>query len=250
MVTSILIAVVAPTGSLFSQESNGRRNGGSRITLTWSDDVTPQVVIDEIACWGSKGYYGGGGGGSYSGQTKQLVYDAPCGGHPVRHVKIAIYASGCKSQKFDLDPKGSDVTKKLQCDPLPNVTIRGFVPPDEMPRVLLDQGPVLRQLNIFGELETGWMSDFLLGASNRHVEHIKLGTIGVLDPAGNGEFEITLPDFSRDPSFSSYAASGRTYGIVKLTLGSFGTLVPLDSLEPGIRIEGEYPYGVVFRVLR
>jgi hypothetical protein len=108
--------------------------------------------------------------------------------------------------------------------------------------VPLDQGPVLRQLEIFADLETGWMRDFLYGPSEHNEENISLKTVGVIDPARNGDFEITVPDFSRDPSFASYAASGRNYGLIKLRLYdansgmNLGTIVPLDGLEPGLKV--------------
>jgi hypothetical protein len=122
--------------------------------------------------------------------------------------------------------------------------------------VPFDRGPVLRQLDILADLETGWIRDFLYGPSEHNEEHISLRTVGVIDPARNGDFEITVPDFSRDPSFSSYAASGRNYGLIKFRLwyrmsgANLGSLVPLDSVEPGLKVEPEYPYVVVFRVVR
>lgn len=221
-----------------------------RVTFTWPEDATPQTIIYR---WGSSSGCGGGSGG------KQFILGGLCGYGPMRHAKVAIYASGCQSKKYDLDLPASEITKTLQCDPLPNKTLRGFIlfiPPDQIPRVPLDQGPVLRQLDIFADLETGWMRDFLSGPSEHNEEPINLRTVGVIDLARNGEFEITIPDFSRDPSYSSYAASGRNYGLIKFRLYdetsgmNLGTIVPLDSLEPGLEVKPEYADTVVFKVVR
>lgn len=256
MVASILFAVIAATGSSLSQESSGRTKSVPRATFTWPDDATPQIVIYEVAAWNSNGSCGGGSSGSYSGQGKQVVVGALCGTGSVQHANLAIYASGCQSKRFYLDLTGSVVSERLQCDPLPNKTLRGFIPPDQIPRVPLDQGPVLRQLEIFADLETGWMRDFLYGPSEHNEENISLKTVGVIDPARNGDFEITVPDFSRDPSFASYAASGRNYGLIKLRLYdansgmNLGTIVPLDGLEPGLKVQPEYADTVVFKVVR
>ena len=222
-----------------------------RVTFTWPDDATPQTVIYE---WGNG--WCGGSSGSYNGQGKQFIVGGLCGYGPMRHAKLAIYASGCQSQKFDLDLPASEVTKALRCDPLPDETLRGFIPPDQIPRVRLNQGPVLRQLDISADLETTWMHDFLYGALDHIVEHISLNKVGVLDPARNGDFEITIPAFSHDPSYTSYAASGRSYGLIKFQLrdplsgARLGGLVPVDSFEPGLNVEGEYPYIVMFKVVR
>jgi len=100
------------------------------------------------------------------------------------------------------------------------------------------------------------MRDFLYSPSEHNEEGISLRTVGVIDPARNGDFEITVPDFSSDPSFGSYAAAGRKYGVIKLRLwdrmggGNLGSLVPLDSLEPGLEVVTEYPETVVFKVVR
>jgi len=221
-----------------------------RVTFTWREDATPQTTIYE---WRSSGYGCGGGGGGGGGQ---YILGGLCGDGPIRHAKVAIYASGCQSEKLDFDLPASEITKTLQCEPLPNQTLRGFIPPDQIPRVPLDQGPVLRPLEIFADLETRWMHEFLNGPSKYNEDHVSLRTVGVIDPARNGDFEITIPDFSSDPSFSSYAASGRNYGLIKFRLYektsgmNLGTIVPIDSLEPGLKVEAEYPDTVVFKVVR
>ena len=100
-------------------------------------------------------------------------------------------------------------------------------------------------------LETGWRNDFLNGTRGHNKESIALGIVGVIDPAKHGDFAITIPDFSRDPSYSSYSGSGRNYGLIKLRLmgegWNLGTIVPLEGLEPGLKIESEYPDTVVFK---
>lgn len=100
------------------------------------------------------------------------------------------------------------------------------------------------------------MRDFLYGPAEQNEQFVSLETVGVIDPAKNGDFEITVPDFSSDPSFVSYAAAGRKYGMIKLRLwdrmsgANLGSLVPLDSLEPGLEVVPEYADIVVFKVVR
>lgn len=106
-----------------------------RVTFAWPDDATPQTVISESSFWDGNRLCGGGSTGSYSGQGMPFVVSGLCPSGPARHARLAIYASGCRSQKFDLDLTGSEVSERLRCDPLPNKTVRGFIPPDQIPRV-------------------------------------------------------------------------------------------------------------------
>lgn len=212
-----------------------------RIAFTWLHGRTPQDVTYK---WASDGGCAGTGGDPF-------ILGGLCAGGLIRHAKVAIYAPGCESMKFDLDLPSSETTKTIECSPLPNKTLRGFIPPDRIPRVPLDGGLVLRELQVSAYLETGWRNDFLDGPREHNEESIALGIVGVIDPAKHGDFEITIPDFSRDPSYSSYSGSGRNHGLIKLRLMgegcNLGTIVPLEGLEPGLTIESEYPDTVVFK---
>lgn len=213
-----------------------------RVAFTWLHGRTPQDVIYK---WASDGGCGGSGGNPF-------ILGGLCAGGLIHHAKVAMYASGCESKKFDLDLPSSEVTKTIECSPLPNKTLRGFIPPDQIPRMYLNQDWVLREVQVSAYLETGWMNDFLNGPGKHNEDTIALRIVGVIDPAKHGNFEITIPDFSRDPSYISYSASGRNYGLIKFRLvdetgRDRGAIVPLDGLEPGLRIEPEYPDTVVFK---
>jgi len=84
---------------------------------------------------------------------------------------------------------------------------------------------------------------------------IPLGTLGQIDPAQNGAFEITFPDFTRDPVFDKFV-SGVKFGVIQLALQekkigrTLATITANDALEFGLNVQAEYRDPVIFAAVR
>ena len=82
---------------------------------------------------------------------------------------------------------------------------------------------------------------------------MRLGTIGQLDPLDGGNFDITMPDFTRDPVFEKFA---RDFGVIQLSLKekqidhTVVTIKAADAPELGLKIQSEYREPVVFTRIR
>jgi hypothetical protein len=162
-----------------------------------------------------------------------------------------------------LELQGSVIDQLFECDQLPMKTVHGLIAPDQIPHSLV---PGDKTLDIVAELEANWMCAFFLkqesnsftGSSGSCIlSSIKLGTVGVLDPANNGNFEIIIPDFSSDPSYAdSSAASGHHFEIIELSLCDHLTqrplrgIMPKGSSESGLKVEPDYPDPVMFIAVR
>lgn len=78
--------------------------------------------------------------------------------------------------------------------------------------------------------------------------------MGKLDPADNGNFELTVPDFTRDPMFN---ANSSDFGFLILSLedervgSEIAVIAPTESHNDlhGLEIEADYPDPVVFTAI-
>jgi hypothetical protein len=172
------------------------------------------------------------------------------------NTKVVMYSRGCEFKTYDLDLVGdADVEKRFRCDPLPTHTLHGFIPPGELPSTIYKQ--VEKRIDIVGKLEADWMFSFftqptqggfagsILGGFS-----VPLGVIGTIDPDEQGKFEITIPDFTRDPIFAKWKTQ---FGVIETGLrdkkvgASLGTIKPKDtSSRPGLNVQADYPDPVVF----
>lgn len=175
--------------------------------------------------------------------------------------KLIVYVPSCKIQTYTLDLRGTaDIVESFACDSLPQVTIHGFIPPQEIPHTIIAKN----KFDIVGEFESGAMCEFLL---TRHYGNtiiaagvcqespIEIGKVGELDPAGGGRFDITVPDFARDPFLTGRreASTDTNPGTVGLTLHEqrldrpSGVIVPVgDKVIEGLQVRNEYPNPVTF----
>jgi hypothetical protein len=197
---------------------------------------------------------------------RRYVIDARIGVKPAQHAKIVVYAPGCQFKAYTIDfDAASDVSEHFQCDSLPSKTVHGFLPPAQIPSSIF---PAEKTLVISGELEPEWVCDFFLQqrrgaaiiiAGSCLSAGIPLGKIGDLDPADGGAFEITIPDFTRDPLFNSTGEVPRfgNFGVILLGLRDkkigriVGGIKPENAgPESGLDIENDYPNPVNFTTLR
>jgi hypothetical protein len=197
---------------------------------------------------------------------RQYAIDARVGVKPAQHAKIVVYAPGCQFKAYTLDlDRVSNTSAQFECDSLPSKTVHGFLPPAQIPSSAISAE---KEFAISGELEPDWVCSFFLrqrrgaaiieGGSCLGVG-IPLGRVGDLDPGKGGAFEITIPDFARDPLFNGTndVPQVDNFGAIQLVLQDKKIGLPLGVIKPenagsesGLNIEGEYPNPVKFTTLR
>ena len=118
-----------------------------------------------------------------------------------------------------------------------------------------------KRLVISGELEPDWMCDFFLQPDGGSCLSggLPLGEVGDLNPANKGAFEITIPDFARDPTFKGAGDVARAgdFGVIELTLLDRTIKRPVGGIQPenaapktGLRVESDYPNPIKFTRVR
>jgi hypothetical protein len=135
-----------------------------------------------------------------------------------------------------------------QCDSLASKTVHGFLPPAQKPSSAF---PAERKLVISGELEPDWVCNFFLQqrrgaaiiiAGSCLSAGIPLGKIGDLDPMDGGAFEMTIPDFTRDPLFNCTGDVPR--------FGTFGEIVPCPAGQEDRPFFGDHQAGEYWTRIR
>jgi hypothetical protein len=255
---SLLVTVAAGVCG-FTQEA-GNAVLGPRIVINLPDNIPPEVVWVRYTLYGPEGSGGRiSRGDTLKAESNSRHYiSALFGGAPAQHAKVVIYASGCRFATYDLDVGSvSDITEQFQCDPLPTKTVHGFLRPDEIPTNI---DPAEKKLDIAGYLDGGWVCDFFLQLRRESTiieagsclgSDIPLGTLGELDLARKGIFEITIPDFTCDPVLGRFARQGE-FGVIELALKekrigrSLGTIKADNSPKLGLNVQDKYLDPVIF----
>jgi len=59
------------------------------------------------------------------------------------------------------------------------------------------------KIDVVGDLDADWICSFFLQPTGGSClgSDVPLGILGTVDPADKGKFELTIPDFGRDPAF-------------------------------------------------
>ena len=258
----LLIVVVVATGFAFTQDIGTTASPLPRILI----ELTGNIPSDAV--WIRYILTGPGSGGAVvrpEPNRKRYVIDARIEGEPAQHAKIVAYAPGCQFKTYTIDFDGApDVSKRFECDPLPGKTIHGFLPPAQIPSSISAE----KKLEISGELEPDWVCNFLL--EQRHgtaivragsclSAPIPLGSVGELDPENGGAFEITLPDFARDPLLKGAGdvSPFGNFGTIELVLRDSKIGRALRSIKPesagpdsDLKIQSEYTNPVKFTTVR
>jgi hypothetical protein len=258
----LLIAVVITTLVSFAQGARDQSSPHAKITVSLPDNIPSETVTIRYLLIGTDGT-GASGSVKPEAGVRSYTIEAVMGGIPARQAKLVMYAPGCQSKSLKLDLQGSVVEQLFECDQLPTKIVHGFISPGQIPHGLV---PGENTLDIVAELEANWICNFFLrqessaftGSSGSClVPSIGLGTVGVLDPANNGNFEITIPDFGLDPSYAdSSAVSGHDFGIIELSLRDHLTqrplrgIMPIGSTASGLKVEPDYPDPVMFTAVR
>ncbi len=200
-----LIVMLAASACSFAQDVGLRATTAPRIIVELPYNVPSETV------WIRYLLSGIGSSGAIvkrERDLRQYVIEGIIEGNPAQGAKVVVYAPGCQFKAYTIDFHGThDVTERFQCDSLPTKTLVGFLPPAQIPQPLLAQE---KKLAITGELEPDWVCNFLLlqkqGATltisgSCLGAGVPLGRVGELVLAKEGEFEMTIPDFTRDPLF-------------------------------------------------
>ena len=254
------LVIVAACICGFTQTA-GTAGVGPQIVISLPDNIPPEVVWVRYTLYGPEGSGGRISRGEKlkaESSSRHYYISALFAGAPAQHAKVVIYAPGCRFATYELDlGTGSDITEQFQCAPLPTKTVHGFLHPNEIPtKTYLPE----KKLDIAAYLDGNWVCHFFL--QQRHESNIieagsclgsdvPLGTVGQLDPARGGTFEITIPDFTRDPVFGQFATHGN-FGVIELVLQEkkighgLATIKTDDSPELGLNVQGEYPDPVIF----
>jgi hypothetical protein len=225
-----------------------------RVTINLPDNVPANAV------WIRYALYGKNGGRIERGDTLKL---APA----VRHfdvvaslgeeARIVVYAPGCRFAVYDVTIE-ADVVEQFRCEPLPTKTVHGFINPKEIPSNAFSAG---KRLDVTGYFTADWVCDLFLqprrgdniGGGSCLGSGMRLGTIGQLDPVDGGKFDITMPDFTRDPVFEKFP---KHFGVIQLSLKEKHidrTMVAIkaaDTPESGLNIQSLYRDPVVFTRIR
>lgn len=254
-IVGLLVLVTYASG--FQEISNAQN--APRIIINLPDSISPESVWIRYALYGPEG---SGGRISTGGMAKDgsghLEIPALFDGVAAQKAKIVVYAPGCQFGIYDSDRiSGSDISLRFQCEPLPTKMVHSFLAPTEIPsNTYLSE----KKLDIAGYLDGNWACDFFLQhrlgstvteAGSCLGSDIPLGRIGEINPAYGGTFDITIPDFTRDPVFDRFANHGK-FGVIELALKeknighSLGTITANAAPELGLNIQTKYQDPVVF----
>jgi len=258
-----LLVICAAHTCGFTQEASTAQVA-PQIIINLPDNIPPEVVWVRYTLYGPEGSGGRiGRGDTLEAESNSRHYiSARFGGAPARHAKVVIYAPGCQFATYDLDlGSGSDITEQFQCDPLPTKTVHGFLRPREIPtNTYLAE----KKLDIAGYLDGNWVCDFffqrrrestIIEAGSCLGSDIPLDMVGQLDPARKGIFEMTIPDFARDPVFGNFATRGK-FGVIELAVKEkrigrgLATIKADDGSELGLNVQVEYRNPVIFTRVR
>jgi len=248
-----IFLIVAAYTAGFAQNP-GTASIAPRITIYVPGHIPAEVV------WMRYAMYGQEGSGARISQGEMLKAEpnfrhyisAVFGGAPARYAKIVIYAPGCQFAAYDLDlESGSDITEQFRCDSLPTRTVHGFMRPGKIPsNTYLAE----KKLDIAAYEDGSWVCRFffqprpeatIIQVGSCLGSEIPLGTVGEIDPARGGNFEITIPDFTRDPVFDKFGEHGK-FGVIDLALREkkigrvLATIKPEDGPERGLNVQDEY----------
>jgi len=234
----------------FAQDSPGPAAKVRRIVIQFPDNVDPSTVWIRylINRRGSRGEF-------IQTENHAHEYVILSNEHQKEPAKIVLYRPGCKFTIFELDLSGgSDIERRFTCDPLPGKKLRGVIATAEIPRSIYSQRE--KRLDLLGHFDAPWICSYFLQPNGGSClsSGVPLGMLGTLDPADGGNFEITIPDFSRDPAVQNPRFARPNSGDITIVLhdkkigAQLGLIMPEGSPPErrGLAIQPEYSEPVLF----
>jgi hypothetical protein len=254
IVVVLALTLATAPGCLLPQVSTADVLKYPRIFVKLPENISS----DEVAIWYLlKAQQGRTGRVKPQQNVRQYIINAGFGGQPAQSATIYVYSPGCQFQVYDFDLSDKSVVEQqFECVALPKKSIHGFVLATEIPLNFFSQRT---KLDVSGELEADWICNDVFrrveGGRSCGTPSIPLGKLGMLDPSDDGNFELIVPDFTKDPIFKSHhQRSAAPFGFIALSLKdrqvgrTVGTLAStdIDSPKRGLDIEADYPDPVVF----
>ena len=245
-ITVLIGVMVAITTCVAAQP----RATAPRITINLPENVPADTV------WMRYALYGQNGGRIERGDTLKLE-------PAVRHfdvvaslgdeARIVVYAPGCRFAVYDITIEG-DAVEQFRCEPLPTKMVHSFINLKEIPSNTFSAD---KRLDVAGYFTADFVCGLFLqprrgdniGGGSCLGSGMRLGTVGQLDPAEGGNFDISVPDFTRDPVFVNFPAH---FGVIQLSLQDkqFGrplaVIKPTGATESGLTVQFQYRDPVVF----
>jgi len=254
IVVALALTLATAPGCLLAQISSADVLKYPRIFVKLPESISSDKVA---ICYLLKAQQGRTGPVKPQQNVRQYIITARVGGQPAQSATIYVYSPGCQFQVYDFELSGkSDVEQQFECVVLPKKSIHGFILPTEIPLNFFSQRT---KLDVWGELKANWICNDAFrrveGGGSCGVPSIPLGKLGMLDPFNDGNFELIVPDFTKDPIFKSHTqGSAVSFGFIALSLKdrqvgrTVGTLAStdIDSPKRGLDIEPNYPDPVVF----
>jgi hypothetical protein len=202
-IIGLLIVIVVASDCGFTQDAY--TPAAPRILIELPDNIPSDAV------WIRYLLSGPGNSGSAIAILKpepslrQYVINATFGDKPAAYAKIVVYARGCQFNTYTIEfDDASDVSKHFECDPLPGKIVHGFLPPAQIPygfprrRNLKSRG----NLNLTGYVISCLNSDEIQTSSEWARAWVRVFRWAALATSIlGGAFDITTPDFTRDPLF-------------------------------------------------
>jgi len=260
IVSTILVSAFVQASS--AQADPAATTTIPRIVVTLPDGIAPETVMIRYLFFAPDGRGAGAAVKTQEG-VRQYVISTAVEGHAAVRAKLVAYAPGCQTMRWELQMNSQDASEQFVCDALQTTSIRGFLAPSDIPASLVPERDV--KLDIFGELEADWICNFFMqvnsatpkgvGGGSCMVPSIRLGRVGILDPADNGFFEFTIPDFTHDPAYEAgLLDSVKAFGWLEILLRDrttgrpLASIVPSDDNERGLEIKRQYGDPLVFTI--
>jgi hypothetical protein len=255
------IAMLLASALVFAQASPTPVASTPHIIVSLPKDVPSDSVWIGYSISGPRG--SSGGPLTRKPNLRAYVIYTTIRDGPPQHAKVVVYAPGCQFQVYKLDfHNSSSVSLPFECILLPTKVVHGYLPPNQIPKPIYSA--MEKKVAVVAELEDDWVCDFFMRSRRGNniiivgsclIAGIPLGTVGEIDPDKEGYFDITIPDFTRDPVFQGTEQVPKVshFGVIELGLHDktvarqIGAIWPVgSSQEKGLTVQGEYPYPVEF----
>jgi hypothetical protein len=248
---STILFALLPVSTMTAQSGGTSEQHASRVIITLDPSVHSEDVDIRYKMVGDVGGY-------YSfvspqPNVRQYFITASVENKPAKEMAVAVYATGCQFEAFEIDLATSEqeIKRQFDCQPLGTVRIRGYIDPQELP----SDKPVA----ITAELSADWLCEFF-HLADCLVPSVHLGQVGSIDPAADGNFEMAIPDFWADPLVNSVTQPttnslrvGTVLFVLRDKLGRTVAAIRPKGSTPENRdltIQREYPNPIVFEKVR
>ena len=204
--------------------------------------VTPPVNPESVQVhYYLTGDFGGYGGFQVETHEQEIAIRLDQTSKPPKSLKAVLYAPGCEINLIRADDlKNGDREAQFDCHPLPAFDIPAAFP---RPAALTPY-----QLDVEVDYIAPWTHEFFgEGAAMRIM-------VGSVTAGRDGSFRLHLPDFSKDPLYSTLGKNAELHFYVRER--SSGNVVaelkgpdPLTLPSGGMRIDAQYPAPLSFSFL-